>query len=235
MYLLYSTMDDIKKAKIALIPIGSTEQHGPHLPMGTDSIIAEEIAKRIEKEFQKDLIIFPTIYYGCSLEHRGFPYFGVNYVNFANYILDLISTVKEYFKVAIILNGHGGNESILDVIMRQVNFTSKEFKLFIFNVVEKGSELFQSIDMHSGSLETSRIKYLNPSLVREDKINEIKDFSVKEGVFKTITTKEANPYGIINIGRLEIDPEKGKESIQKVLEELKRLILKIIDEINKTT
>lgn len=227
MYLIYSTKDDVKKDMVALLPIGSVEQHGPHLPMGTDSIIVEEIAKRVEKELHDDVMVFPTIYYSCSLEHTGFPFFGVNYINFANYLLDLLEKIKEHFKAAVILNGHGGNESILDVVMRQVNFTSKKFKVYIFSIVGRDKDLFEGLDMHAGSLETSRIKYLYPELVREDKLKEIKDLSVKNGVFKTITAAEANSYGIINIGRFEIDPEKGKVSIERMVEELKKLIIQI--------
>lgn len=229
MYLLHSTMNDIKNGMIALLPIGSVEQHGPHLPMGTDSIIAEEIAKRIEKEFPQDVMLFPTIYYGCSLEHQGFPYFGVNYFTLINYLLDLFQKIKEYFKAGIILNAHGGNESVLDIIMRQINFTSNEFKVYVFNVVSIGSELFESIDMHAGSLETSKMKYIRPELVREEKLKEMQNLSVKEGVFKTITTREANPYGVINLGKLEVDVEKGKISIERAILELKKLILQIKD------
>ncbi|AWR96967.1 creatininase family protein [Acidianus sulfidivorans JP7] len=228
MYLLYSTRDEIK-GKIGLLPVGSVEQHGPHLPMGTDIIIAEDIAKSVEKEFPDYVVLFPSIYYGCSLEHNGFPYLGVGYISFYNYILDIIQKSKEIFKSIIIVNGHGGNESILDVIRRQVNFSSNDkFRLYIFSMVGRDKDLLDSIDMHAGSIETSRMKYLHPELVREEKIKEIKDFSVKEGVFKTITTKEANPYGVINIGEFKIDPEKGKESIQRAIEDLKKLVMDII-------
>ncbi|ARM75613.1 creatininase family protein [Acidianus manzaensis] len=228
MYLLYSTRDEIK-GKIGLLPVGSIEQHGPHLPMGTDIIIAEEIAKNVEKEFPNDVVLFPSIYYGCSLEHNGFPYLGVQYISFLNYMLDIIEKSKELFKSIIIINGHGGNESILDIIRRQINFTSSEFKVYIFSMVGRDSNLFEAIDMHAGSLETSRMKYLHPELVKEDKIKEIKNLTVKDGVFKEITTKEANPYGVINIGKLEIDPEKGKISIQKASTELKELVIKILE------
>jgi creatinine amidohydrolase len=83
MHLLYSTRDEVFN-KISLLPVGSIEQHGPHLPMGTDAIIAEEIAKRVESEFKDDVLLFPTIYYSCSIEHRGLPYVGVSYITFYN-------------------------------------------------------------------------------------------------------------------------------------------------------
>jgi creatinine amidohydrolase len=53
--------------------------------MGTDAIIAEEIAKRVESEFKDDVLLSPTIYYSCSIEHRGLPYVGVSYITFYNY------------------------------------------------------------------------------------------------------------------------------------------------------
>ncbi len=228
MKLLEITRDNIG-GKIGLLPIGSIEQHGPHLPMGTDSIIAETIARKVEEKYKEDVILFPTIFYGCSLEHSGFPFMGISYVTMIKYMIEILKTTKKSgLKSVIIINAHGGNESVLDVIKRQINFTSKHFKVYIFSLIGKNNDLFNVIDMHSGSLETSIIKAINPNLVKEDKIKEIKDYSVKDGVFNTITTYEANPYGVINIGgKIEIDENKGKIFIDRAVSELEKLLINI--------
>ena len=64
----------IKKKRIAVIPIGSIEQHGPHLPVSTDSDIATEIASRIAKK--NNFLLMPTIVYGVSFEHG--PFFNLS-------------------------------------------------------------------------------------------------------------------------------------------------------------
>jgi len=229
MKLLYATKDEIS-AKVALLPIGSIEQHGPHLPLGTDSIIAEEVARRVEEMFKDKVALLPTIYYSCSLEHKGFPYVGVSYLNFANYLLDLLNSLKQIFKAVIIVNGHGGNESILDVVRRQINFTNDGFKVYVFNLAGRHKELFEGLDMHAGSLESSEVKAINPNLVKEERLREVKDYSVKKGVFETITSSEANPYGIVNLGgEVIVDEEKGKRALEFSINELAKLVEEILE------
>ncbi|AHC50658.1 creatininase [Sulfolobus acidocaldarius SUSAZ] len=220
MKILYSSKDDIQD-KIALIPIGSLEQHGPHLPMGTDSIIAEEIAKRVEEELNNVVLLFPTVYYTCSMEHEGFPYAGVSYVTFASYMIEILNSISKFSKKAVLVIGHGGVVSVLDVVKRQLNFSNKTFKVYTFTVQEENSE-----DLHAGTIETSAIKVINPKLVNEDKLKDV-NYSFQEGVFDIITTKESNPYGIINKGKVVIDEEKGRMFISKNVEKLKRLILSL--------
>jgi len=212
------TKDEIKKDMIALIPIGSIEQHGPHLPMGTDSIIAEEVGKRVEEVLSERVVLFPTIYFTCSLEHSGFPYFGVSYMALFNYLLDLLNKVKEYFHSAVIINAHGGNSSLLDLVRRQINFTGN-FKVYIFNVNQ-----FYKTDLHAGSVESSLLKLIDPNLVREERLKGV-SYEVKGKVFETVTTAQANPYGIINLdGEVKINAEVGKEVINHVVNEVANLI-----------
>jgi len=82
--------------------------------------------------------------------------------------------------------------------------------------------------LHAGTVETSTIKYPYPSIVKESKLG--KDFSVKEGVFDTITTAEANSQGIINIGEFKIDINIGELFIRHNINKLKEFVLKILKE-----
>lgn len=218
MKLLSMTKDEIKKDMIALIPIGSIEQHGPHLPMGTDSIIAEEVSKKVEEVLRDRVVLFPTIYFTCSLEHSGFPYFGVSYMTLFNYLLDFLNKVKEYFRSAVIINAHGGNSSLLDLVRRQINFTGN-FKVYIFNVNQ-----FYKTDLHAGSVESSIIKFIDPKFVSEERLKGV-GYEVKDGVFETITTAQANPNGIINLdGEVKINAKVGEEVINRVIDEVVSLI-----------
>jgi len=144
-------------------------------------------------------------------------------------MIEILNSAKEAgLKSIIVINAHGGNESVLDVIRRQINFTNKHFKVYLFSIVGRDNDLFNVIDMHSGSLEASIIKAINPRLINEEKIKEINDYSVKEGVFETITSYEANPYGVINIGgKIEVNENKGKIFIDKALSDLEKLLVSI--------
>jgi creatinine amidohydrolase len=96
------------KKPTIIIPVGSIEQHGAHLPISTDSDIVTEIASRLAKKC--GFIVFPTISYGISQEHD--PFFNVSLEsNTLRNIIDDIdrSVVKNKLKSVIILNGHHGN------------------------------------------------------------------------------------------------------------------------------
>ncbi|EZQ10351.1 creatininase [Candidatus Acidianus copahuensis] len=227
MEILKVTREEVP-GKVGIIPIGSVEQHGPHLPMGTDSLIAEWVARQVERRNEKEVLLFPTIYYGCSLEHNGFPYVGISYVTMINYLVDLLNATKDSgIKSIIIINGHGGNRSVLDIVARQINFTSSSFKVYVFNINSDEELGLPGPDLHAGSVETSRIKAIDKDLVKDEKIDEIKDFSYKEGVFSTLTVKEANQYGVIGNG-IVVDAEKGIMSLIEVVNKVEELLKKII-------
>lgn len=102
----------IKKRKAALIPIGSLEQHGPHLPVSTDSDIVSEIAKRLAKKC--NLLLFPTIMYGVSFEHAPFFNLSITSKTLHSLLTELCrSLASNGIRKIIILNGHHGNQKAL--------------------------------------------------------------------------------------------------------------------------
>ena len=99
------------KTPTFIIPVGSIEQHGAHLPVSTDSDIVTEIASRLAKKC--GFIVFPTISYGISHEHE--PLFNVSMDenDWRNYLTRVIHSMHFPFKSIIILNGHHGNAQLL--------------------------------------------------------------------------------------------------------------------------
>ena len=61
------------KPRIAVLPMGSIEQHGFHLPLGNDSYVADGIMKRVSEKMGRRVLILPTLFYGCSTATKGFP------------------------------------------------------------------------------------------------------------------------------------------------------------------
>jgi creatinine amidohydrolase len=229
MKLLEITRDEIREDMIGLIPIGSIEQHGPHLPMGTDSIIAEYIAKSVEEKLSDKVILFPTIYYGVSIEHKGFPFLTISFQTAISLIKEILESAVSNLGIykMIIVNGHGGNSYFLPLVQREFNMLYNNAKVLIFNVFnEKEREIFDVKDLHAGSIETSKIYVINEKLVKLEKINEIKDFNVKNGVFVIYSTKEANNYGVINDNKpIQINTKLGRKVLDMAIEELINLIL----------
>ena len=112
------------KKPTIIIPVGSIEQHGAHLPISTDSDIVTEIASRLAKKC--GFIVLPTISYGVSLEHE--PLFNLSLKeNNLRKILDdiIISLNKNHIKKIIILNGHHGNLRTIDSVIAGVKKVSK--------------------------------------------------------------------------------------------------------------
>ena len=135
-----------KKKQIAIIPVGSIEQHGPHLPISTDSDIVTEIAFRLSEKING--LLLPTISYGISDEH--FPFFNlsVKKSTLSKILEDLCeSLIKNGISRILIINGHYGN---LDSL-RGFEKKNSRRKIKIFSYWKYMSREFD----HAGNVETS--------------------------------------------------------------------------------
>ena len=136
-----------QKKQIAIIPVGSIEQHGPHLPISTDSDIVTEISLRFSKKI--DGILLPTINYGISDEH--FPFFNLSVKKSTlSKMLDDIcgSLIKNGISRILIINGHYGNlDSLKD-------FERKKKKSRKIKVISYWKYMDREFD-HAGNVETS--------------------------------------------------------------------------------
>ena len=136
-----------QKKQIAIIPVGSIEQHGPHLPISTDSDIVTEISLRFSKKV--DGILLPTINYGISDEH--FPFFNLSVKKSTlSKMLDDIcgSLIKNGISRILIINGHYGNlDSLKD-------FERKKKKSRKIKVLSYWKYMDREFD-HAGNVETS--------------------------------------------------------------------------------
>ena len=96
------------KKKIAIIPIGSIEQHGPHLPISTDSDIVSEVARKLAEKH--GYLLLPTITYGVSFEHAPFFNLSIRESTLRTVLIDLCASLLENnVKTIFIINGHHGN------------------------------------------------------------------------------------------------------------------------------
>lgn len=139
------------KDKAAIIPVGSLEQHGAHLPISTDSDIVTEIAKTIATKC--NLLLLPTIQYGVSFEHAPFVNFSIHDKTLQNYLLDLcVSLGQNKINKIVILNGHHGNQVALRSISDKViKATRGRTKVFVFSYWRFMDREFD----HAGFAETS--------------------------------------------------------------------------------
>ena len=136
-----------KKKQIAIIPVGSIEQHGPHLPISTDSDIVTEISLQLSDKING--VLLPTINYGISDEH--FPFFNLSIKKSTlSRILEDIceSLIKNGISRILIINGHYGNlDSLKSFERKQKN--NRKIKVFSY-----WKYMYREFD-HAGNVETS--------------------------------------------------------------------------------
>jgi creatinine amidohydrolase len=108
-------------SKVFVVPLGSLEQHGPHLPLGTDSWIAGEIARRVEQEIADKVVLLPVLWLGHSPHHQNFGCASVDMRPYMDMLSGLCrSLAGSGARKILLLNGHGGNESPAKAALREV-------------------------------------------------------------------------------------------------------------------
>ncbi|MFD8755644.1 creatininase family protein [Kitasatospora sp. NPDC059577] len=159
-------------AKIAVLPVGSFEQHGDHLPLTTDTVVASLIAQRIATDY--DLFLLPPITLSCSHEHAHMP--GTVSISAAT-LYAVINDIRRSLQASgvpglLIVNGHGGNY-VLSNVVQEANTEGPRVALFPVREdwhrarEAAGLESSSAEDMHGGELEVSLLLHGAPELIRE--------------------------------------------------------------------
>ncbi len=157
---------------LALLPVGSTEQHGPHAPLGTDALAAEAVADAGADAFDGEVVVAPTVPIGVAEEHRHFP--GTMWVRedtFRAYVRDAARSLAAHgWDRIVLVNGHGGNVDALAEIAATVSRHDDAYAVAFtwFDAVGEHSREMG----HGGPLETALMRHVSPDLVREDRIEE---------------------------------------------------------------
>lgn len=170
--------DEIPQRKVLLLPIGSTEDHGPHLPLDTDFFIPTCLAERAASRRPDLMTVMPTIPYGFNLHHIDYP--GTIHVasqHFIDYVLDVVKSVAYHgFKKVLLLDGHGSNMPGLDIVARRAILeTDAHCAVVIWTSL--AMETFHDLRQtpfpgvaHAEELETSVYMHLGPGRVRTDRM-----------------------------------------------------------------
>jgi len=181
MNLTDATWTDVDGADptLSLLPVGATEQHGPHAPLGTDHLNAEAVARAgaqtHETETGRPVAVAPTIPVGISEEHRQFP--GTLWVSpdtFRSYVRETVESLLYHgIDRVVIVNGHGGNVDALREVSAEL---TREGNAVVvpFTWFEHVPDDAPAMG-HGGPRETALLRYAHPHLVREDRIDEARD------------------------------------------------------------
>lgn len=163
---------------LAVLPVGATEQHGPHLPVGTDHFAVEHIAREAAALAARDIpvVVAPTLPFGSS--HHHLPFGGTLSLSTQTYyraVRDLAeSLITDGFRRIFIVNGHGGNNELVQLVARDLALihpahlaAASYWDIAWEALVAAEAHLPGGLPGHAGAFESSLILALRPDLVRE--------------------------------------------------------------------
>ncbi|NQW09940.1 MAG: creatininase family protein [Alphaproteobacteria bacterium] len=231
---------------VAILPVAAIEQHGPHLPLGTDAILTEGILQAALTRVPDEISVLrlPTQRIGVSVEHSNFP--GTlslpAEVVIAQWMAIGRAVARAEIKKLVILNGHGGQTGLVDVVATQLR---AEHGLIVlrattFRLMELGEVLEARearFGLHGGELETALMMAIAPGLVRRDAMEDFR--STDEGITERFSLLEAE--GAVGLGWMAEDlnprgvtgnaaaatPEFGRAVLEATAERLATLITEL--------
>jgi len=235
MYLADEAWPDLEtyfeEESIALVPLGSTEQHGPHLPEGTDHLIAEAYAR--EAAERTGYLCTPTITVGVSPHHRQFH--GTMWADapaFRDYVESIARNLTYHgIDRIVFVNAHGGNVEHLREVGRRLRDDGTAYAvewMWDESIPDLVDEAFERNGPHGGPKETAMIQHLRPELVHDDRLAEARDGgiasvedaeTVKHGARTFYDAIDNTANGVLG-DQTDATAEKGAQLFEAAAEQL---------------
>jgi creatinine amidohydrolase len=209
--------------RLAVLPVGATEQHGPHLATGCDTLSAETLAERACD--RADALLLPALAYGCSLGHTAqWP----GTLSLHPTTLTLVAVELGRWAVAngldklLFLSGHGTNDAPLRSAVLQLRYEFPEARfatMGLWDISPRVGALYfrDGDDIHANRTETSILLHLDPETARMDRARDVPD--VTPGLCFSYAMPATTPNGVV--GRpSEASAEDGASVVETVVADL---------------
>lgn len=237
----YEVREKIELSKVAILPIGAVEAHGPHLPLGTDNYLAERIAVRVGNE--TGAFVLPTLPYGQVWSLQNFPgSINISNESLISFLIDIgVSLYEQGFRVFVMINGHLGNAVALKEAARKLYDKFPDFKvMYLFypgtkEIITQVRETKSSHStfFHACEIETSYMLYLANEYVDMSKaIVDIPNIPMSVDVSPT-RWEEFTSSAVLGDATLATE-EKGKKIIDIAIKNMIALIEGAKNELNKS-
>jgi len=239
MYLAHRTWpelgDYVAEESVAVVPLGSTEQHGPHLPLATDYLIAEALAR--EATDRTGFLCTPPVRIAVSEHHRQFH--GTMWVEpevFRDYV-ESFSRNLAYHGIdrIVYVNAHGGNTQHLREVGRRLRRDETAYAIeWMWNesIPELVSDLFEHNGPHGGPKETAMVMHIAEELVRTDALDSARDggtvdlteADMRRFGSRTFYDSPDNSENGVFGDQTDATPEKGERLFEAASDRLVRLL-----------
>lgn len=197
--------------KVILLPVGSTEQHGPHLPLDVDNLLATSVCLAAGQRQPERILVAPTIPYGFNIHAMDFP--GTIHVgaeHFMHFVLDVVKSFAYHgFKRIVIVDGHGSNEHLLEFVGRRAILETDALvaSFMWWNMLRVDPDFLPSVResvfpggaAHACEIETSLYLHLRPDIVQMDKAEDTQTFHNQHGAtgFRWFDAFGAGPVRLV--------------------------------------
>jgi len=234
----------VRSNRVVVIPVGSVEDHGPHLPLDTDNLLVWEICVAAARKVPEKALVMPLIPYGFDEHHIDFPgVITVDPFHFIHYLADVGKSVAGHgFKKILIVNSHGSNASLADVAARKVTIETpalcanvNTWTLGRKEIGELRESVFPGGVSHACEYETSVYLHLAEEKVRKRKIG--KDIPVQKSRFMWRDLERPSPVQLMewwsSFSRTGVcgDPTKANSGKgEKILKASVRYLADLISE-----
>jgi creatinine amidohydrolase len=213
---------------VVLAPIAACEQHGRHLPTGTDTILVTGVAEQVEQRLPRQVLLLPTLWLGASGHHLRFGgTLSAEVDTHITMLCDLLTPLLEDgYERVLLLNGHGGNIDTMHVALRRLQPRFRTRILGASSYWELAErELAALVEGarksmgHACEFETSMVMALRPELVRTAEIRDDppRDDSALRGLFLPEDMKQKTGHGAVGYPE-KASPEKGRRFLAAAVE-----------------
>lgn len=174
------TNEAVRQKRVVLIPIAAIEQHGPHLPVDTDNVIAAEICDTAAERASDILVSMPPIHYGFNDHNMDFPgTISVKMQHFVDYCYDVAaSLVYQGFRRIILVNAHGSNGPLCELVARRITIDTPALCASVNHWALAWKEIVAQLEGgphaadHACEWETSEYLHLRPEAVKKKLIGD---------------------------------------------------------------
>jgi len=216
----------LEARRLAILPIGAIEAHGPHLPVGTDNLLAQAIAERVAE--QVGGVLLPLIPYGQVWSLQDFPgSLSISSETLGSLLVDLgLSLQRQGAALVAVINGHIGNGAALQAAARRL-YQLKGPVMYVFTypgIGEAASRICSSRPMpggyfHADEIETSLVLHIAPEQVRRDRMIREEPQLPPDFLYRPVPWTEITRTGILGDPTLAT-AEKGESLLEAIVEQI---------------